>query len=246
MALEKYSQKTVKLTILDLENLTCTSGLSRDALVQLASVAVRKTYNTNEYLWKMGEPGNSMAVIISGLIEINRFTSNDEEMTIGLFGPSDVIGISAVIKKTTYPGTAKVVADGTEVIKFYIRPVLQDKKSESIEVVAWVREMLLNHEQILRDKIDIINAPSVDCRIFELLKHLIRRFAQHESQIRHYIPLRLTRQQMGRLIDVRVETIIRTINRWKKMNLVQWTKEGILIENLTLLEKSLKRGKKRI
>lgn len=175
MALEKYSQKTVKLTILDLENLTCTSGLSRDALVQLASVAVRKTYNTNEYLWKMGEPGNSMAVIISGL-----------------------------------------------------------------------REMLLNHEQILRDKIDIINAPSVDCRIFELLKHLIRRFAQHESQIRHYIPLRLTRQQMGRLIDVRVETIIRTINRWKKMNLVQWTKEGILIENLTLLEKSLKRGKKRI
>jgi CRP-like cAMP-binding protein len=104
--------------------------------------------------------------------------------------------------------------------------------------------MVLHHEQVLRDKIDMLNAGSVENRVFELLNHLIRRFGKQESHLQHFIPIRLTRAQIGKLVDVRVETIIRLISRWQKQKLIVWKETGILIENLPLLEKSLSKNRR--
>ncbi len=196
----------------------------------------------------MGDPGEFIAVVVSGLIEITRYTTADEETAIGIFGPSDVIGILAVIKKIPYPGSARSIMKDSEVIKFYLRPALHGKGTQKVEleIQTWIREMLLQHEQVLRDKIDMLSAGSVENRVFELLTHLIRRFGKQEVHLQHTIPLRLTRAQIGRLVHVRVETIIRLINRWQKQRLIVWTQQSILIENLPLLEKSLSKNRRLI
>jgi len=239
-----HDEKSLKLVIADLKGLRCTAGLSSEAQMQLASVAVKRKFSSNEYIWEMGDPGEFIAIIVSGLVEISRYTSADEEMTMGVFGPSDVIGLSAVMKKTAYPGSAKSLIKGSELIKLYFRPVLQGKGAQIAELQTWIREMVLHHEQVLRDKIDMLNAGSVENRVFELLNHFIRRFGKQESHLQYFIPIRLTRAQIGKLIDVRVETIIRLISRWQKQNLITWKETGILIENLPLLEKSLSKNKK--
>lgn len=238
------NEKTLKEVIADLKSLRCTAGLSTEAQTILASVAVKRKYTANEYVWEMGESGEFIAIVSSGLVEVCRYTSAEEEMTMGVFGPSDIIGISAVMKKNVYPGSAKSLIKDSELIKLYLRPVFQGKGPQIPELQTWIREMVLHHEQVLRDKIDMLNAGSVENRVFELLNHLIRRFGKQESHLQHFIPIKLTRSQIGKLVDVRVETIIRLLSRWQKLKLISLQDSGIRIENLPLLEKSLSKNKK--
>ena len=239
-----HNERVLKSIATDLKQLRCTANLPSEVQALLASVAVKRKFKANEYVWEIGDPGEFLAIVQSGFVEVARYSSSDEEMAMGVFGPSDVIGISAVMKKTVYPGSARIIAPGSELIKLYLRPILQRKDPIIAEVHTWIREMMLLHEQVLRDKIDILNAGSVESRVFELFNHLIRRFGKHESHLRHFIPIQLTRAQVGKLTDVRVETIIRLISKWQKQNLVRWAKDGILIENLPLLEKSLTRNRR--
>lgn len=241
--MDAHHAKILKANISDLRSLRCTSELSTEALTALASAAVKRTYKPRECIWKIGDPGEFIAIVMSGAVAITRHSGGNEEMTVGIFGTTDVIGISAVIQKKPYPGTAKVLANDTEIIKCYIRPLLNENTSVTQELQSWIREMILLHEQILRDKIDIINAGSVELRVFELLKHLVRRFGQHESAVKHTIPIGLTRAQVGNLVDIRPETIIRLISRWQKQKLLEWSGEGILIRDMDLLEKSLSKTK---
>lgn len=237
-------EKTQKAIASELRALRCTANLPMEALNLLASIAVKRKYANNEFVWEMGDPGEFFAIVLSGLIEITRYSNREEEMAMGIFGPSDAIGISAVIKKTPYPGNAKSVVSGTEVLKLYIRPILPDKSPLVQEIQTWIREMMLQHEQILRDKIDILNAGGIEDRVFELITHLNRRFGQHESAVRHSIPIRLTRAQVGKFTDARVESVIRLISRWQRQKLIHWDKDGIQIENLALLEKSLSKNRR--
>lgn len=207
--------------------------------MELASVAVKRKFSSGEKIWEMGDPGEFIAIVVSGLVEISRYTLAEEEITMGVFGPSDVVGLSAMLKKTTYPGSAKSISKGSELIKLYLRPILRGNNAQIAELQVWIREMVLQHEQVLRDKVDMLNAGSVENRILELLNHLIRRFGKQESRFRYLIPIRLTRAQIGKLVGARVETIIRITSRWQKQKLIAWKETGILIDNLPLLEKSL-------
>jgi CRP-like cAMP-binding protein len=161
---------------------------------------------------------------------------------MGIFGPSDVIGISATIKKATYPGNAKSISKNSEIIKLYLRPLLEAKKPYNNEIQIWIREILLQHEQILRDKIDLTNSGKTENKLFVLLNQLIQRFGKIESQFCYFIPIHLTRSQIGKLTGSRVETIIRLMSRWKKQNLITLNADGIRIENLPQLEKSLEKN----
>lgn len=237
--MELINNKSTKEVLRELRGLKCVAGLAPEALELLASVGVKRIFKFNSHIWKLGEPGEFVAVVVCGLVEIRRFSGRDEEMSMGIFGPSDVIGLSAVMNKKPYPGNAKVLSSGTTVLKVYLRPILHSKDPKAADLHVWAREMFLQHEQVLRDKIDILNAGRVEDRVFEFLSHLVRRFGQYDSKVSCRIPVSLTRSQVGHMVNGRVETIIRTISRWQKAGLVKWKKNEIVIENLPLLEKNL-------
>lgn len=234
-----------KALLAKLKALKCMNGLSPETLSLLASAGVLRTISANEHIWNMGDSADCICVVISGLVEISRQPRNANEIIMGFFGPSDVMGISAVLQKATYPGTAKALFKGTEVLKLFVRQALLPKGPQQAELQSWLREMLLRHEQVLRDKIDVVNAGSVENRVFELLCQLARRFGRSEPNSRITIPIRITRAQIGKIADARVETIIRLLSRWQKQKLLRWAPEGIVVENLSLLEKALDRGRSR-
>jgi CRP-like cAMP-binding protein len=151
-----------------------------------------------------------------------------------------VIGISAVIQKKKYPGSSRAFSKNSEVLKIYLRSALQSKNQDSQvikELTLWVREKLLLHEQILRDKVDILAAGSTEQKTFELLMQLERRFGVKKSRLASVIPLPITKTQVSRLIESRVETVIRILSSWKKADLVSFEKNGIHISNWEALEK---------
>ncbi len=240
MSKDHFTNQSILAVENTLRQLRCTAHLNTNALQAMAAVGVKREFQKNQALWNVGEPGEFLVIICQGFIEITRYSNRDEEICMGIFGPTDVVGISAIMGKTRYPGSAKCLVNKSEVIKLYLRPLLQSSnQAVANDIHNWIRENLLLHEQVLFDKIHTLNAGSVEHRILELLKQFVRRFGHKDKAGNVTIPIALTRTQVAKLTDVRVETIIRSVSRWKKDGLIDWGNEQIVIPNLAQLEKSL-------
>lgn len=230
------TQKTINL----LRALRCGQNLSKSALEVLSGVGIKKSIPKGKKIWSMGDPADFVAVVLSGAVEVTKITSDGAEKCLGLFGRSDAIGISAVIRKIEYPATAKSIASSTEVIKLYIRPILQGKNEPWFdEVSIWLRELLLSHEQVLRDKIDILSAGRVELRLLELVKQMISRFGIRKSRADYLIPFAISKTQIAKITEVRTETVIRTLSQWQKMKLIEFRDEGIYVPDWDILCKRL-------
>jgi CRP/FNR family transcriptional regulator len=218
-----------------LKDLKACRGLSDEALKQIAEVSSLKKVKKNDFLWRVGDPGEFAALIISGMFEISKNVGRRNETCMGLFSTNDLVGLSAIYKKNSYPGSCKALTSGAEVIKLYLRPIANKTKDAIAEEISfWIRDNLLLHEQIVRDKVDFLCAGSIEERVFEAIDHLARRFGQPVYRDIVYIPLKITRNQIARMIDSRVETVIRTINQWNKKDLIQWDQEGIKVKLMSL------------
>jgi len=230
--MELLPQIEVKSLVDSLRRLKCGRNLSNTALRVIADVSIRKKIALGKNLWSMGDPGEFVAILLGGAIEVSKININGSETCMGIFGPSDAVGVSAVMKKTQYPGTAKSISKNTEVLKLYLRSVLQEKNHPAYEEIStWLRELLLSHEQILRDKIDILSAGRVERRAIELLSQLASRFGQKVGKS-YFIPILISKTQISRLVEVRVETIIRLLSGWSKLGLIEFQKNGIFIQDL--------------
>lgn len=220
-----------------IQKLKSTQHLSHTAIQAIADVSIRKKIASGKNLWVMGDPAEFVAILISGAIEINRVSARGKETCMGIFGPTNAVGISAVLKKAQYPATARSVAKDTEVLKIYLRPILQNSKHSAYEeITLWLRELLLSHEHILRDKIDLLSAGRVEQRVLELFRQLSNRFGERRGRSGYFIPLSISKTQIARFVEVRVETIIRLLRLWTKQGFVMFEKKGILICDLEKLE----------
>lgn len=207
--------------------------LSKEALSALMDVVVIQKIKKNGHIWKYGDPGEFCAMIIDGLFCIIRPSGAENFNCMGVFGNGDMIGLSALQKKIPFPGTAKLISSAGTVIKFYFRPLLQDKNAKYHQEIAYLlREMTLLHEQILLEKIDITGAGGAEQRLIELLLHFTRRFGIFKSNTHVVIPIEIKKTDAANLMDIRPETAIRLINRWVKEKHISWDKDQIVIHNL--------------
>jgi len=211
----------------------------------LSTSAVVQKIRSDQFLWQYGDSGEFFACIVTGLIEISRPTPQGKEHAMGLFGPGDLIGMTAFLKKTSFPGSAKSISPHTTVLKFYLRHELSRGGALTDEVSHWIREMFLLHEQILRDKIDILTAETIEYRIFEFLLHLRRRFGQVEGRTKVTIPLAVSKTQVSKIVDARSETVFRTLTDWQKRGFIAWLPEKIIIHNFEQLEQHIQKPKKK-
>jgi CRP-like cAMP-binding protein len=176
-------------------------------------------------------------VIVEGLIEITNTTADGEDRIIGLFGPGEIIGLSAILKRMSFPANAVVSSKNARVIKLFIRslePGLSEEQKHEFQ--NWLKEMLLIHEQILRDKIMILGAGRLHSKLLELFEHLNSRFGKKATGKDLLIPVPITKTQIAKMIEARVETVIRTLNKWEKRGFFLSDDKGLLIKDIEKLK----------
>ena len=152
--------------------------------------------------------------------------------------------MTAFLKKTSFPGSAKAISPHTTVLKFYLRHQISKENTHAEEISTWIRAMFLLHEQILRDKIDILTAETIEYRILEFLLHLRRRFGVAEGRTKSIIPLAVSKTQVSKIVDARPETVFRTLTDWQKRGFIEWHPGKIIVNNFEQLEQHIQKPKK--
>ncbi len=191
-----------------------------------------------DFLWKRLDPGEYCAFVVEGLVEIVNENKSGNELIMGIFGPGDMIGLSAILKKTQYPASAIVSSKNSKILKFFIRSIDRDLAGQDWEnMLNWQRERLLIHEQILRDKIMILGAGDLSARIIELFDNLQMRFSKSQdvNPNKIIIPISITKTQIAKIIEARVETVIRILNKWEKADYLKMGDQSVILNNFERL-----------
>jgi CRP-like cAMP-binding protein len=241
LALDGESQYMASTPLQILKESKATQNLSTMTLRTLADHSAVNSVRPPRPLWKMGDASEFAALVLAGGMEMVRTSPSGHEFTMGFFGPGDMLGLCAVAQGNEYPCTARPFSAETKVLKIRLKAAIQNKQdSTSTELSTWISAELLTHQRILRDKVDILSAGKVEHKVCELLRQLQRRFGtKGVGNADTVIPLRLTKTQIGRLVDARVETVIRLFSIWKKAGLVSFEKNSIHILSWRELESSI-------
>ncbi len=226
-----------KEVIRRLKILSSTQSLSNACLKVIFEAAIRRRIPIGKNLWTLGDQADFFAILLKGAIEIVLIRENGKETCVGLFGPGNTIGISAFLKRSQYPATARAISKDTEVLKVHLRSAVTDKSHKIYEEVgSWLRDQLMSHEDILREKIDLLSIGRAEIRIFELLRQLSVRFGVRMGPHEIEIPLKISKTQLARLAEIRVETMIRKLNSWQKLGIIGFHDRGIHIPDIEKLE----------
>lgn len=207
-----------------------------ELLRSFASGAVTRRLTNGATIWRRGETINSLAIVQSGLVAVRKLSPHGEITLVGLFGPGDTLCITPILTGQPVPAEAVAVSEVATVLSVRAAPIL-DLASTHSGISQALIGSLLEHTEILRDKIDVVSAGSVPRRLAVLMRVLVDRFGIDFGNNHASLPFALTREQVGQLIGARTETVSRILSKWTK---ARWfaSKAGITrIDRLDILQR---------
>lgn len=219
-----------------LKNSQLFAGLPDDVLTAIAAETMPRTYEAGAYLWRAGDEASHFTIIQNGLVEVRRPTPNGESTMMGLFGPRESVGDFAVLDLGTFPADAIAISETVEVLRVRAAPVIEALRTQP-ELASAVNRSLVSHVKVLRAKIDVMSAGTVEKRLAVLMQHLLERFGDEGNDGRLHVPVGLSRVQLARVVGARVETVIRTMSRWQKEGWLETTADGFHIASTKPLER---------
>lgn len=218
------------------------AGVEDELLTEFARRTWSRTLRAGERLWRAGDPAIHFTLIQSGLVKIVRHLPDGAEAIVALFGPRESLGETAVLERQPYPADAVVASESATVLRIDAAPVLAAMETHP-SVTAAMNRALLDHTRALNDKITVMSAGSVDQRLATLFLLLNDRFGDEREDGTTVVPVRLSRQELSRLIGATVETVIRTMSRWKKAGIMETHTDGFLLYDTGRLQRIV-RGEK--
>ncbi len=217
-------------------------AISPELIKRMATVTSIVALKQGEFLWRQGEPARSLVVITEGLIEIGKISSRGDSLILAFFGPNDVIGVTANLRKALFPANAIVATKVMRGFKIYISGLNGElSQDQEAELQHWLRDGLLSHEHVLREKIDLIGLRNIEQKMFQMIRHLVLRFGIKEGK-KATIPFLITKTRMAQFMELRTETTIRLLGKWQKKGYLEFSSSGIIINDIESLEREIDRG----
>lgn len=149
-------------------------GLSNEELFELSTIGKKTQYKPGEILFKEGEPGQTLFLILQGSIKLTRVL-HGRETDIEIIREDDGLGDTAFIKDSLRTVSAIVQQPSTIMIidklrmdmlapkiQLCIYKNLNKKASESIDNLIYQDVKLVNKNEYLGSKIRALAIPEID------------------------------------------------------------------------------------
>lgn len=179
--------------------------------------ALKKIFNKNEIVFEQGKVPTHYYQIISGEIKMNNFNDDGREFTQGIFYKEQSFGEPPLFLNQNYPANAIAVED-SEVLclsKNNFMKLLEENSSISLNIIQNLAERLYYKSVMAAE----MSTQEPEHRVLKLIDHGIAYFNFKQDSNGYLI--NFTRQQIGDLTGLRVETVIRTIKALEKKGVLK-------------------------
>ncbi|KVV14560.1 Crp/Fnr family transcriptional regulator [Flavobacterium sp. TMP13] len=181
------------------------------SLLQKYGVQI-KSYSKNELIFEEGKSPSHYFQILSGEVKMNNFNDDGREFIQGFFNENQCFGEPPLFLNRDYPANAVAVED----VQLYVLPkssfmeLLHDNPDVSLKVIENLAQRLYYKSVMAAE----ISNHEPEHRVLRLFDYSITFFNFKKDENGYLI--NLTRQQIGDLTGLRVETVIRAIKSLEK------------------------------
>lgn len=201
----------------------------RDRLVAYMRVA---RYPRRTVLFRKGDPGTNMMVVLRGRVKICTHSEDGKELVLNLVNPGEVFGEIALLDGSDRTADA-VTLDDCELLVLERRdfvPFLGRHPEACLKLLRVLCERVRRTSELLEEAL-FLEGPS---RLAKRLVRLAEVFGKPVPKgIR--IDLRLSQQQLGSMVGMSRESMNKQLGQWRREGLIQFEDSYITILDLDRL-----------
>jgi CRP-like cAMP-binding protein len=174
--------------------------------------SVKKYFPKNEIIFEQGNLPAYYYQIISGEVKMSNYNDDAREFIQGIFYKDQSFGEPPLFLNQHYPANAIAVEDSEIFLlpKNNFMKLLEENPAVSIKIIENLAQRLYYKSVMAAE----MSTQEPEHRVLKLIDHGIAYF-NFKKDVNGYL-INFTRQQIGDLTGLRVETVIRTIKSLEK------------------------------
>lgn len=179
--------------------------------------ALKKSFDKNETIFEKGNLPMYYYQVISGEVKMNNYNDDGREFIQGIFYKEQSFGEPPLFLNQNYPANAITVEDSIVIAlsKNNFMKLLEENPKIGIKMIEIFAQRLLYKSVMAAE----MSTQEPEHRILKLIDHGITYFKFKKDENGYLI--KFTRQQIGDLTGLRVETVIRTIKMLEKKGVLK-------------------------
>ena len=191
-----------------------------------------KNYSKGEIIANEDDECRSLALILTGTIEIQRLYSNGKYIVLSRLVEGDVFGEALVFSKAkTYPATVIALSECK---------VLFINKDDVLKICSYEEKILENFISLLSDKVFILNS-KIKSISFKSLRQKVINYILNEvkEQKSNSIILKNTKEEIASLLGIPRPSLSRELVNLRDMNYIEFDRKIIKVLDIEGLEEEL-------
>jgi CRP/FNR family cyclic AMP-dependent transcriptional regulator len=206
-----------------LRNITFFGGLPDSALDALLARGHTKKYAKGDVIYRRGEPGDSLTILLAGRMKIVNITADAREVILNFLGVGDISGEIAALDGRERTADA-VALEPCEVFVVHARdllPALLAHPNVLLDIIRILCDKLRSASAIIEDN-------TLEMR-GRTAKGLLRLAEQHGRRSKAGVRLNLTlsQRELGGYLGLSRENVSRQLGQLKDANVI--TMDGLQI-----------------
>jgi len=179
--------------------------------------ALKKSFDKNEIIFEDGHLPTHYYQIISGEVKMSNYNDDGREFIQGIFYKGQSFGEPPLFLNQNYPANAIAVEDVEVLVlpKNSFMKLLEENAIVSIKIIENLAQRLYYKSVMAAE----MSTQEPEHRVLKLIDHGIAYFNFKKDENGYLI--NFTRQQIGDLTGLRVETVIRTIKALEKKGVLK-------------------------
>ena len=204
---------------------------------QLAGLLRRRNLKKGDVLFRKGDEGTALYIIIKGRIKITVPSKLGDEITLAILGQSDFFGEMALLDSlprsadaTSVEETLLYVLNRSDFLSFLIH------NENAVRAILYALSSRLRKTDDFLTEVCFLNISArLARRLLEMSESLI-----HENKPGSSMELKLTQKDLASLLGTTRETINRELKILRDRGIVSTSRNLITIHNLELLKRCIK------
>jgi CRP/FNR family cyclic AMP-dependent transcriptional regulator len=175
-------------------------------------------YPARTVLFRKGDPGTHMVVVVRGRIKVCTHSEDGKELVLNLINPGEVVGEIALLDGSDRTADAVTLTDSDLLIlerRDFI-PFLQRHPDSCMRLFAVLCERLRKTSELLEEALFLEGSS----RLAKRLVHLAEIFGKPVSG-GVKIDISLSQQQLGNMVGMSRESMNKQLKQWRRDELIR-------------------------
>lgn len=190
-------------------------------------------HKSGDTVFREGETPNSFYIVCSGKVKIYKSSKNGNQMIVSIRLPGNIFGYTCICRNdTVYHITAKVAENST--ISLFPREIWIDLLKSDFDFSLEIMRLMCSEIGNLQMRLAQIAYQNADEKVASVLLNHIA-FTTHTDKVPEIVKLKRT--DIAEICGLRIETVVRTLQKFENKKIIKRTGTTIKIINLDELIK---------